>query len=172
MSYWATLTEEQKVVERQKAAVRRARAKATRTPEQAAALSAQRRQAREKRKQTDNHKAVARQYVRTGKGWLYSWAHNINTRAKAIGVPCDIDADWLQANMPTHCPVLGIELKRRTARGDNEPSAPTVDRLDPALGYVKGNIHIISRRANNIKSDATVDEIVRVAQWMQALTTK
>lgn len=145
-----------------------------RTPEQKAKLSAQRKQQRERRKarNLEHHQEVARAYKRTGRGWFFSWANAIKERSRKFGIPCDIDAAWLEHNLPTHCPVLGIELKRRTSRGDNAPTAPTVDRLIPSLGNVRGNIHIISRRANNIKSDASAEEVLRVGQWMETLTQK
>lgn len=145
-----------------------------RTPEQIAHLSMKRKEQRERRKlrDIDHHQAVAREYKRNGKGWFYSWANAIKERSRKLNIPCDIDAEWLEQNMPTHCPVLGIELLRRTSRGDNSPAAPTVDRLIPSVGYVRGNMHIISRRANNVKSDASAAEILRVAQWVQSLTEK
>lgn len=169
---WKNATQEQRRRHLDGERRRRIERKARRTAEQAAALSEQRRAARQRRNQRAEAQQVARKYVRDGNGYFYTWATALKARAKTLGVPCDIDASWLRANMPTHCPVLGIELKRRLTRGDNAHTAPTVDRLDPALGYVRGNIHIISRRANNIKSDATVDEIKRVAQWVETMTQK
>ena len=37
--------------------------------------------------------------------------------------------------------------------------SPTIDKLIPSLGYTKGNVWVISRRANMIKSDATLEEL-------------
>jgi hypothetical protein len=60
------------------------------------------------------------------------------------------------------CPALGVEMK------DGE-SAPSLDRIDPSFGYVPGNIAVISKRANTIKTNATTDEVRRVAEWMGKL---
>ena len=44
-----------------------------------------------------------------------------------------------------------------------------IDRIDPKKGYVKDNIIVVSMRANRIKSDATVDEIRKVADFYEKL---
>lgn len=59
--------------------------------------------------------------------------------------------------VPTICPVLGIEITVFGGR-DNRPE---IDRLIPSLGYVPGNVAIISARANRIKNDGTLDDLVK-----------
>jgi hypothetical protein len=68
------------------------------------------------------------------------------------------------------CPILGIilEFGNKTVQ-DNSPS---LDRLIPHLGYVPGNIALISHRANRIKNDATVDELEKVFSFMKRLDVK
>ncbi len=62
------------------------------------------------------------------------------------------------------CPVLGIPLDwSPSARKDNTPS---IDRFDSSKGYVPGNVAIISWRANNLKSNGTLDEFKRLVEWM------
>jgi hypothetical protein len=53
--------------------------------------------------------------------------------------------------------------------GAESPKAnwPSVDRVDNACGYVKGNIRVISARANHLKSDATVEEIRSLLAYME-----
>lgn len=62
--------------------------------------------------------------------------------------------------IPTHCPVLGIELK---SGRENKDANISIDRIVPDLGYVVGNIIIVSFLANRLRSNATVDQLVRVA---------
>lgn len=50
--------------------------------------------------------------------------------------------------IPDQCPVLGIPMAR-----------PSIDRIDNNKGYVKGNVRVISYRANVLKNNATVEEI-------------
>jgi hypothetical protein len=39
----------------------------------------------------------------------------------------------------------------------------------PSLGYVPGNIRVISMRANRIKTDATADELRAVLRYMEGV---
>jgi len=85
-------------------------------------------------------------------------------RASKAGVPFDLKfSDFPE--IPATCPVLNIPLKFNSRRGPCSNS-PTLDRIIPALGYVKGNIKIISHRANTIKSDGTAEEILAVARYI------
>ena len=73
---------------------------------------------------------------------------------------------------PTHCPILGLELDyNKTLPGQRKirVSVPTLDRKVNELGYVLGNVFVISHRANRIKSDATAAELRVVLAYMEAL---
>lgn len=86
-------------------------------------------------------------------------------RAKKLGLPCTITEADVQ--IPSHCPVLGIELIRGGWPPDNSPS---IDRIVPELGYVPGNVLVVSFRANHLKSDATADELRAVADFYLQFT--
>ena len=84
-------------------------------------------------------------------------------RAKRLGLDFDLTKEDIV--IPDVCPVLGIPFVSGSAGFyDN---TPTVDRLIPELGYVKGNINVISWRANHIKTDSTVEELRAVANWFE-----
>lgn len=174
-SRWHTFTEEQKQKHREAAKRRRAKERQSRTDEKVAHLREQRRKARLRRIERDpiHHKAIERAYRcgynPTSKGQFIRWANSLQTRAKAKGVPYDLDPTFLESICPTHCPVLGVELVRRTSRKDNSAASPTVDRIFPERGYVRDNVIIVSRRANNIKSDASPDEILKVGKYYSIL---
>ncbi len=88
-------------------------------------------------------------------------------RARRNNLPFNLEIEDII--IPTHCPVLGIELGRNNVKyRDNSPS---LDKLIPDLGYVKGNVAVISWRANRFKSDGTLDEIRRIADWMESQLT-
>lgn len=64
--------------------------------------------------------------------------------------------------------VKPIRLEVKDGRGGG-PSSPSLDRLRPELGYVRGNICVISNLANRIKSNATsAEELEHVAAWMRS----
>jgi hypothetical protein len=84
-------------------------------------------------------------------------------RATKIGLPFDIDvADVI---IPDRCPMLGIPLSKGVGRC--QASSPSLDRIDPSLGYVRGNVVVISHRANTIKNDATIEELSAVLRWLK-----
>lgn len=63
--------------------------------------------------------------------------------------------------IPEKCPLLGIKIFRTGLKScDNSPS---VDRIDSKKGYVRGNIKVISNKANRIKSNATAEELKLIA---------
>lgn len=81
-------------------------------------------------------------------------------------IPYDITVDDLYP-LPLTCPVLGITLNW-TLEGKGSPNdCPSIDRLDPAKGYVKGNVRIISQKANRLKSNASMDELEAILTYMK-----
>lgn len=87
------------------------------------------------------------------------------SRAKQKCLPIDITEEDFE--IPEQCPVLGIPL--RIAKGWANDGSPELDRIVPSKGYVKGNVIVVSRRANRIKADATVEEIQQVASFYTRL---
>ena len=85
-------------------------------------------------------------------------------RAAKQGLPFELEVGDIQ--IPTHCPVLGIELKINQGRQGVGNSSPSLDKMHPALGYVRGNVRVISGRANMIKRDGTAEELRKIANWM------
>lgn len=69
--------------------------------------------------------------------------------------------------IPIFCPVLGLPLYRNSGGAAQGPNSPSIDRINPALGYVRGNVKVISSKANAIKSNATPEELLRVAAYFQ-----
>jgi len=69
--------------------------------------------------------------------------------------------------IPGKCPVLGIPLFFTTGRRTD--NTPTLDRIDNSKGYIKGNVVVVSWRVNNIKRDATIDELCSMARFYRRL---
>lgn len=87
-------------------------------------------------------------------------------RARAKGLPFNIDLSDI--HIPETCPVLGIPLSLGTGR--HVPSSPSLDRLIPELGYTKGNVNVISMRANMVKHNSTYEELEKVYKWVKKMT--
>jgi hypothetical protein len=88
-------------------------------------------------------------------------------RAKANGLPFNLSAEDIV--IPRLCPVLGCRLKHGKDKRPIEQS-PTLDRIVPSRGYVKGNVIVISSLANRIKSTANWRQILSVGKWLKRLT--
>lgn len=86
--------------------------------------------------------------------------------AKEHCVEFNLDPDDIK--IPPICPILSIPLLK-SLTGHSCANSPSVDRIIPSRGYVKGNVQIISHRANTIKSDATIEEIEIVAAYMRRI---
>ena len=84
-------------------------------------------------------------------------------RAKKNNIPFSIDESDII--IPEFCPVLGLKLIFSNGKHSTDAS-PTLDKFTPELGYVKGNITVISKRANRLKGDANYQEIKKLANWM------
>lgn len=87
------------------------------------------------------------------------------SRAKKKGLPFDLDLEDII--IPEKCPILGIKLMSNLGQNVPGPSSPTLDRMIPEKGYTKGNVQVISLKANQIKSNATADEIMAVAKYFK-----
>jgi hypothetical protein len=91
---------------------------------------------------------------------------NARRRAKRDGLAFDLTLEDI--HIPQHCPVLGIRL----ARGKNGRqcrTSPSLDRVIPRRGYTRGNVLVVSWRANELKKNATPEELERVAAFYRQL---
>jgi hypothetical protein len=82
------------------------------------------------------------------------------TRARLLHLPFNITVEDI--HIPAVCPVLGIELQ--PGQGKVSQHSPSLDRIESSLGYVRGNVRVISFRANSLKQDASVEEMKMVLE--------
>ena len=76
-------------------------------------------------------------------------------RAKKKGIPFDITIeDFI---LPEKCPLLEIPLT--VGYGNSQENSYSLDKIIPDLGYVKGNVWVISNKANMIKNNASLEEL-------------
>ena len=101
------------------------------------------------------------------KTWTAYAIRDAKNRAKKKGLPFNISLEYLRTIVPDVCPIFGTAFKWM-GNGKIVPESPSLDRIVPSLGYIEGNVAIISSRANNIKSYATWQEILMVSNWVKA----
>lgn len=90
------------------------------------------------------------------------------SRAKNSGLDFNIDESDIL--IPDICPVLCIPLFIRQGSKDSgkNPNNPSLDRIDSSKGYIKGNVQVISWRANDLKKDGTLEEFIKLVEFMNA----
>lgn len=61
--------------------------------------------------------------------------------------------------IPEVCPILEVPIV--LGEKDNYEYTPSLDRIDNSKGYVKGNVQVISKKANSMKNSATKEELIK-----------
>jgi hypothetical protein len=87
------------------------------------------------------------------------------SRAKKNNLPFNIELGDIV--IPEKCPLLGIKIQSTEVR--NSPNNPSLDKIIPEKGYIKGNVWIISNRANTLKNDASLQELELLVENLKKL---
>lgn len=91
-------------------------------------------------------------------------------RARKSEIEFDLHAS--DVSIPIHCPILGVRLESGMGKGRGhaislKDTAPSIDRVDNSRGYTIDNIIVVSFRANRIKSDASWQELLKIARFYE-----
>lgn len=90
---------------------------------------------------------------------------NVRSRKKKHKIDYNLSND--DFIIPEFCSVLGIKLfPGKLHQTDN---SPTMDRIDNSKGYIKGNVRIISHKANRLKGIATYEEYQKIYEFYSNL---
>lgn len=122
----------------------------------------------------ENH----RRWAAKNKEWLREYNRDLKNRDPALyafrrirstaqqrGIHFELTVDDLREVWRTTCPVFGFELVSNN--GPKQPNSLSIDRIDSSKGYIKGNIQIMSWRANKLKSDATLTELEAIVRFLK-----
>jgi len=94
----------------------------------------------------------------------YRLWESARSRAKNSKVPFSISVGDIK--IPKRCPIFpSIKLVKN--KGRMQDNSPSLDRRVPYKGYVKGNIAVISMRANRMKADMTEKDLQRILNWIK-----
>jgi len=89
-------------------------------------------------------------------------------RARQNRLPHELDEDWLRAILERgKCEVTGIPFAQKIQSPPHR-YCPSIDRIDPVLGYTKDNSRVVCLMVNEIKRDYMDDEIVSVGEALKA----
>lgn len=105
-------------------------------------------------------------YKKTKRGHLSSYLSDSKQRAKEKNIPFDLDLEYLESITTEECPIFKTPFDWGRDNKGQGNERPSLDRIVPELGYVKGNVAFISMWANSIKQDATEKELYAVADWI------
>lgn len=87
--------------------------------------------------------------------------NRLKSSAKKRQIEFDLTlTDINQLSFPLTCPILGIRLKYH--KGSVQDDSYSIDRIDNTLGYVSGNLQVISYKANRAKNNLTEEELKRL----------
>lgn len=99
---------------------------------------------------------------------LYRLFVGAKRRAKKAGI--EFSVDWSDFMIPEVCPLLGIPIYFSSK--SFSPNNPSIDRIDSTKGYVRGNVWIISWRANMIKNNASIEELELLSMNLRSKITE
>jgi len=117
-----------------------------------------------------NHKIVL--YTDPIRGIYYKKRYLVNKardRSKTKNMEFNIDISDLDE--PIVCPILGIEINWANLSGKVGENSPSIDRIDNSKGYIKGNVRVVSYKANSLKSNGTIEEFEKIIKYMKESLT-
>lgn len=85
-------------------------------------------------------------------------------RAREAGIEFNITPQDIERVFPDACPIFQVPLSYGKGISDGLPS---LDRIDSSLGYLPGNIRVISWRANYIKGNMSPEQIERMYRYIK-----
>jgi hypothetical protein len=86
-------------------------------------------------------------------------------RAKRKGIEFNLELSDIV--IPKLCPVLKIPLAAGSSSGGPRGCSPSLDRIDNTKGYIKGNVQVMSHKANTMKHCANNNELILFANWIK-----
>ncbi len=93
---------------------------------------------------------------------LLKWA---KIRASSNNLPFNITHRDLYPAYTGVCPVFGFTF----FSVENKDYSPSLDKIDNNKGYTRENVQIISYRANRLKSNASVEELEQLVNFLKKL---
>ncbi len=111
--------------------------------------------------------ADRRKQRRSGPQRLKRWVHKVKQKGRQRGLEATMVLEDVMP-LPETCPVFGMKLIYPGDRYDYRgPDNASIDRIDNDQGYVKGNVWVVSYRANTLKNNASISELKRLVRALE-----
>jgi len=106
-----------------------------------------------------------KKYNQSIRGIAVTACKSSKRRARDKNLPFNLTSDYLESIFPKNCicPILGYKMK--VSNITLGKLSPTLDRINPRLGYIKGNVEFVSNIANCMMTSATGRDIKRFVKW-------
>lgn len=108
-------------------------------------------------------------YNRTVKGICSRAAGYAKYRSTKKGLKYNIDTKYLISIWPkdNKCPILGYKMRpSQDGTSGQDKFSPSLDRINPRKGYIKGNCEWVCSLANSMMNDAEGPDLIRFAKWI------
>ena len=108
-------------------------------------------------------------YITDKEKHITSFFKNSRYRAKTKNLPFNLTFNFLMSITTDECPIFKTPFKwgvNKGHKGCSQNDSPSLDKIIPELGYVQGNVAFISKRANKMKDDGTMQEHYAIADWI------
>lgn len=99
--------------------------------------------------------------------------HHAKDRARKQNLPFNITLKYLREIAGDECPIFHTPFEWGASGlgpGKFKPNGAQLDRIEPDLGYIEGNVAFISHRANRLKDNGTMQDHYDIADWIWSHT--
>jgi hypothetical protein len=117
--------------------------------------------------------AQPKKYKTDKEFYVSRFLFNAAYRARQGKIPFNLTFEYLMSITTNECPILKTPFKwkqLKSGKGNAPNDSPALDKIIPELGYVQGNVAFISRRANKMKDNGTMQEHYAIADWIWSHT--
>jgi hypothetical protein len=109
------------------------------------------------------HQAYCQKYRENNRALVLLGQARYRSKKKGI----EFNLELSDVVIPKVCPVLKIPLTAGSSSGGPRGCSPSLDRIDNTKGYIKGNVQVISHKANTMKHCADNNELILFANWIK-----
>lgn len=130
------------------------------------ALTNAEKQKRYRQKHPKRTSEAWQRYAHSDKGTVTLYLNYAQDRSRKHNLPYNLDREWLLEKLKKGvCELSGLVFVRTPpGRYRTHPFAPSIDRIEPHLGYVKENCRLVCFGVNRARSDWGDEILLQIAQ--------